>query len=309
MLSRNAQAQVSKIAIIGDIHDLWEPADEVALKHLGVDLVLFVGDFGNEAVEVVRAIACLDLPLAAVFGNHDAWFTATPWGVKQCPYDRTQEDRVQQQIDLLGPAHVGYRHRNFPALNLAVVGSRPFTWGGTDWKNAKFYRERFQVNSFAESTARIVAASRATAAETIILLGHNGPTGLGSRAEDPCGKDWAPIGGDYGDPDLEAAIAEIKRLGKQVPLVAFGHMHHSLRHTKTISRTPIQVDPDGTVYVNAACVPRIVPTPTGCRRNFTLVTLQAGKVTAIALTWMDQNLQVVAETLLYRQPDPLAQIV
>ncbi|NEP43066.1 MAG: TIGR04168 family protein, partial [Okeania sp. SIO2H7] len=46
------QEKPIKIAIVGDVHDRWEPEDELALKHLGVDLVLFVGDFGNEAVEL-----------------------------------------------------------------------------------------------------------------------------------------------------------------------------------------------------------------------------------------------------------------
>ena len=40
-----------KIAVIGDIHDQWEEEDGLALKSLGVDLVLFVGDFGDESVE------------------------------------------------------------------------------------------------------------------------------------------------------------------------------------------------------------------------------------------------------------------
>ncbi len=124
---------VIKIAVIGDIHDRWDDHDEAALQALGVDLVLLVGDFGNEAVGVVRSIASLSLPKAAIFGNHDAWYSATEWGIKKCPYDRTQEDRVQQQLDLLGVAHVGYSKLDFPTLNLTVVGSRPFSWGGSDW--------------------------------------------------------------------------------------------------------------------------------------------------------------------------------
>ena len=79
------QKKAIKIAVVGDVHDRWEPEDERALKYLGVDLVLFVGDFGNEAVELVRAIAALDLPKAAILGNHDAWYTATNWGRKQRP--------------------------------------------------------------------------------------------------------------------------------------------------------------------------------------------------------------------------------
>ena len=74
-----------KIAVVGDVHDQWEPEDAQALKELKVDLVLFVGDFGNEAVDIVRAIAALDLPKAVILGNHDAWYTATPWGAKEMP--------------------------------------------------------------------------------------------------------------------------------------------------------------------------------------------------------------------------------
>ena len=182
MTSQKNYNQTITIAVVGDIHDLWEADDSDALKELGVDLVLFVGDFGNESVEVVRAIASVDIPKAAVFGNHDAWYTATEWGRKKCPYDRKKEDWVQQQIDLLDSAHVGYGKLDFPKLNLTVVGSRPFSWGGSVWKNEKFYQERFGVKSFEESTARMVAAAKSAAYETVIFLGHNGPLGLGDRA-------------------------------------------------------------------------------------------------------------------------------
>ena len=38
-----------KIAIVGDVHDQWDENDRDALHALNVDLVLFVGDFGNES--------------------------------------------------------------------------------------------------------------------------------------------------------------------------------------------------------------------------------------------------------------------
>ena len=130
MTSQKTQSKTSlKIAVVGDVHDQWEQEDGIALKHLGVDLVLFVGDFGNESVEVVREVASLDMPKAVVLGNHDAWYTATEWGRKKCPYDRSQENRVQAQLDILGVSHVGYSKLDFPAFNLTVVGGRPFTWG------------------------------------------------------------------------------------------------------------------------------------------------------------------------------------
>jgi uncharacterized protein (TIGR04168 family) len=125
------------------------------------------------------------------------------------------------------------------------------------WKNAGFYQERFGVTSFEESTARIMAAVDSAAYNTVIFLGHNGPLGLGDRAEDPCGKDWQPLGGDFGDPDLVEAIAQTRANGKTIPLVTFGHMHHNLRHTKQQLRTAVSAT-EGTVYLNAASVPRIV---------------------------------------------------
>lgn len=293
-------SQEIKIAVVGDVHDLWDHEDEAALKALGVDLVLLVGDFGNESVEVVRSIAQMDLPKAAIMGNHDAWYNATDWGIKQCPYDRTQEDRVQQQIDLLGEVNVGYGKLDFPELRLSVVGSRPFSWGGSIWKNNKFYRSRCGVKNFSESVDRIISAVNTAAYETVIFVGHNGPTGLGDMPEDPCGKDWQPIGGDHGDPDFEQAIAKARLLGKTIPLVTFGHMHHTLRHTRQQLRRPIHTTSDGTVYLNAARVPRIVQNEGDRLRNFSLVTLQFGKVSAASLVWVNQTFRIVSETVLYR---------
>ena len=281
-------AQTLKIAVVGDVHDHWDGDDDVALKLLGVDLVLFVGDFGNESVEVVRQIAQLDLPKAVVFGNHDAWYTATSWGREKCPYDRTQEDRVQQQIDVLGDAAVGFGKKDFPQFGLSVVGGRPFSWGGPEWQTKRFYRDRFGIRNFAESADRLLQAVQETTFETVIFISHNGPTGLGAEPEDPCGKDWQPLGGDFGDRDLEDVIAKAHRLNKRIPLVGFGHMHHTLRHTQARQRRRTHFSAEGTLYLNAACVPRIVQTEQGHWRNFSIVTLQAGRVCRASLVWVSE---------------------
>ena len=49
MSSQERQTQPIKIAVIGDVHDQWEAADAEALQRLGVDLALFVGDFGKQS--------------------------------------------------------------------------------------------------------------------------------------------------------------------------------------------------------------------------------------------------------------------
>lgn len=299
MTRQKTQSKPVKIAVVGDIHDQWDVEDGMALKHLGVDLVLFVGDFGNESVEVVKTIASLDIPKAAVMGNHDAWYSATEWGRKKCPYDRTKEDWVQKQLDLLGAVQVGYSKLDFPQWNLTVVGGRPFTWGGPEWRFAEICQERYGVSSLDDSADKIVNAVKNATCDNIIFLGHNGPSGLGDRAEDPCGKDWHPIGGDFGDPDLAAAISQTLNMNKTVSLVAFGHMHRTLRHTKKLERKAVFKSPEGTIYLNAANVPRIVQENGVKLRNFSLVFLDGGMVTKVALVWVGKDYQVAAEEIFY----------
>jgi len=291
--------QQLKIAVIGDVHDQWESEDEIALERLEVDLVLFVGDFGNESVQLVKQIANLKLPKAAILGNHDAWYTASDWGRKKSPYDHQKEDRVQQQLDLLGEAHVGYGKIDFPQFNLSVVGSRPFSWGGPNWTNSEFYGDRYGINNFQESTQRIVRAAEETICDYLIILGHNGPVGLGDQPEDSCGRDWHPLGGDYGDPDLTEAIAQIKSMGKQILLVTFGHMHHRLRHTQSLLRKIINKDIDGVIYFNAASVPRIKSTLDGKFRNFSLVYVENYQIKKINLVWLAKNHHLISEKMFY----------
>ena len=285
------------IAVVGDVHDLWEDRDRIALQHLDVDLVLFVGDFGNESVEVVRSISAVETPKAMIMGNHDAWYSASSWGQQKAPYDRTLEDRVQQQLDLLGEAHVGFSKLDFAQFDLSVVGSRPFSWGGSTWRNSQFYRDRYGINNFAESTRQIVQSARDAAHETIITIAHNGPYGLGDKTESICGRDWKIEGGDYGDPDLTEAIARISDLGKSIPLVTFGHMHHELKNPRGKRRNIVEVR-EQTVYFNAACVPRIVNG--GEKRNFSLVKLRQKTVREISLVWLDRDFNIYSEEILYQ---------
>ncbi|MEM9092880.1 MAG: TIGR04168 family protein [Cyanobacteria bacterium P01_F01_bin.53] len=296
------QQSIVKIAVIGDVHDLWELTDNAALEHLNIDLALFVGDYGNEAVDVVRRIAAVDIPKAAVMGNHDAYYSASNKGIKKCPYDRTKEDWVQLQMDLLGDAHIGFGKREFPQFGLTVVGGRPFSWGGSKWRYQKFYRDRFDVHNFDDSTDRILDAADEAEHNAIIFLSHVGPYGLGAQPTDICGKDWGKNGGggDYGDPDLARAIALTRSAGKHVPLVTFGHMHHTLKnHTRQL-RTRV-TETNNTVYFNAANVPRIKETPMGCKRSFSVVTLNTVTVESIKLIWLNASFEQISEELLYKR--------
>jgi uncharacterized protein (TIGR04168 family) len=179
-----------------------------------------------------------------------------------------------------------------------VVGARPFSWGGSNWKNEAFYATRYGVESFEESTDRIVESVKNAAHETVIFMGHCGPFGLGAEPEDLCGRDWKPIGGDHGDPDFAAAIERTRAIGKAVPLVTFGHMHHNLRHTKTQIRKR-WAEREGTVYLNAASVPRVVETEAGWQRNFSVVTLEQGRVMDARLVWVDQDWAIASQDVLF----------
>ncbi|MGB5769466.1 MAG: TIGR04168 family protein [Crocosphaera sp.] len=296
------QKRAITIAVVGDVHDQWEETDNYVLEKLNIDLVLFVGDFGNESVPVVRSLTELSIPKAVIMGNHDAWYTASAWGRKKCPYDRKKEDWLQAQLDLLGDIHVGYSKLDFPEFNLSVVGSRPYSWGGPDWKNKEFLRDRYNITNFTESTEKIVAAMEQSSEKNVIFLGHNGPAGLGKNPEDICGKDWQPLGGDNGDPDLTKAIEKTYVFGKNIPLVTFGHMHHRLRHTRSQLRNRIIKNAQGTVYLNAASVPRIIDKDGEKLRNFSLVSLEDNQVTKISLLWVNNEAAIASQECLYYQP-------
>ncbi|MCS7291843.1 MAG: TIGR04168 family protein [Gloeomargarita sp. SKYBB_i_bin120] len=288
-----------RLAVVGDVHQQWQAADALALRHLQVDLVLFVGDFGNEAVEVVQQVAALPWPKAVVLGNHDAWYTATDWGRRKCPYDHSREDWFQQQLDLLGDCHVGYRHQEFPALDLTVVGGRPCSWGGSEWQWGPFYQQYFGVDGWESSQARILQAIRQAASSRVILLNHNGPAGLGGQPCDPCGRDWAPVGGDFGDPDLAAALHTARGEGIPIPLVVFGHMHRQLRGNLG-QRRMVHQDAQGTVYFNAAVVPRI----RDGLHHFGLVTLSATAVQRVSYVWVHPQVGVVETEDLWVNDSP-----
>lgn len=297
-------APPATIAIVGDIHDQWSSADEQALLSLGVDLVLFVGDFGNESLPTVRQVAQLPLPKAIAFGNHDAWYTATPWGQKRCPYDRQTDSWFQAQWDLLEEFHVGYRSLDFSELQLSVVGGRPFSWGGPNWFLSEFYDTHFGVRSMEESRDRIGAALESATYDHIIVLSHNGPAGLGDQPEDICGKDWRPIGGDYGDRDLTEAIAATPH--RRPSLVAFGHMHHHLRHRRDRLRQRLVRDDHNCLYLNAAAVPREKSTIDGSQHQFSLARVMDNAVQDISSVWVTPNGEIVSQEVLFmnqRQPE------
>ncbi|KAL7600571.1 hypothetical protein Lser_V15G23844 [Lactuca serriola] len=285
---RLSMASSVRIVIVGDVHDDWNlEEDSKALELLRPDLVLFTGDFGNENVKLVRSIAALKMPKAAILGNHDAWNTQS--------FSEKGKDAVQLQLESFGEEHVGYQRLDFHSLKLSVVGGRPFSCGGERLFRKQLLNKRYGVHNMNESAKKICEAAVGTPKDhSIILLAHNGPTGLGSNMNDICGRDWVRGGGDHGDPDLAVAISQLKSSSStkySIPVVVFGHMHKELAFGNG-QRKMIVVGggDDNTIYLNGAIVPRVKRFSHNTLRAFTLIDSKQGQLEKITQTWVSVSL-------------------
>ncbi|SBO42127.1 TIGR04168 family protein [Cyanobium sp. NIES-981] len=230
-----------RLAVVGDPHGAWDGSDHRLLELIRPDAVLVVGDLSDGTPQVPALLRQLPLPVACILGNHDAGRDAS---------GRT----LQRQLATLGPLHCGWALRQLRPPGLAVVGARPGTAGG-GFHLSKAVLAAFGPLTLQESADRITAAALAADPELpLVLLAHSGPAGLGSSAADPCGRDWKSPACDWGDQDLALAIRQIRQR-RPVPLVVFGHMHHALRRGQG-DRRSVAVDRRGTLYLNAAFVPR-----------------------------------------------------
>eukprot|EP00250_Pteridium_aquilinum_P019640 c24509_g3_i2 orf=162-1208(+) len=310
-----------RIAVVGDVHDQWDAVqDRRALEELKPDLVLFTGDFGNENVDLVDSVSKLDFLKAAILGNHDCWYTAelvVREGDGGVALPKREDDAVDLQLQSLGDSHVGYKRMDISELKLSVIGGRPFSTGGKTFGPAYYIvSQRFGIQGMNQSAGKIAnLALRAPTEHVLVFLGHNGPTGLGSKPADICGKDWSlKSAGDHGDPDLEAALKTVKEQAQHnVQLVIFGHMHKTLAHNRG-NRTMLVRGQDNIIYVNAAIVPRVLDV-NACEsntnnggletlRNFTVIDLAYGQVEKVAETWVrvGESVSVEEDTILYSSP-------
>lgn len=256
-----------KFAVIGDVHGLLDDADVEYLNRSDYAGVLFVGDLGNYRdggdLTVARQIARLTKPTWVIPGNHDAVHLAQLLAeVVRRPraaglWARRQGRRAAALESALGPARlVGYNCITLgdgdDALDM-IVG-RPHAMDGGKLSFASYLGERFGITTLEESAVRLKSLVDASKQQRVLFLAHNGPAGLGALRDDIWGCDFRPAAGDWGDPDLRAAIDHAHAIGKTVLAVVAGHMHHRLRGGGTRTWT---VQRDGTLYVNAARVPRI----------------------------------------------------
>ncbi len=251
------------IAIVGDIHLHFDKVDVTYFNQSDYDLILFVGDLSNyrprTGLPIARLIAKITKPVVFIPGNHD---TTTIWQLAAEIWQKAwlarlsglgQSRRVKRLEKALDTAvSVGYSSHHFPQFDL--VAARPFSMGGPTLSFQPYLQQRYGIANLDQSAERLRQCVNQTQSDRLIFLAHNGPTGLGQAPIDIWGRDFKPAGGDFGDPDLEQAIAYAKSQGKAVLAVIAGHLH---QRTKSGRQRKWLVEKDGTIYINAARVPRI----------------------------------------------------
>ncbi len=268
-----------ELAIVGDVHLAFGREDVRTLDAGGYDAVLFVGDLSGygEAggLEVAGVIATLETPAFVIPGNHDAVHVSqlaaevlesdrAVDALERVPSLRSQEQRVAALASALrgeraGSAILGgySRHRIAPdgVAPVDLVIARPHSFGGPRLAFRPYLTRAFGVSDLAASAERIDALLAACTAERVIVLAHNGPLGLGARRDDMFGCDFRASEGDFGDLDLRHAIDRATARGQRIAAVVAGHMHHRVRGG---GKRPMSRELDGTLYVNAARVPRVI---------------------------------------------------
>ena len=273
----------ASLTVVGDIHRFWRPEDGAYLENGNQDLTMFVGDLGDEDLDMVRAVATLDIPKVVILGNHDAFKSFI---------DKRPTRALRESMELIGDDHMGYGVREFPEAGVSIVGARPFSWGGQSLRSPEVYSEFYGVRTAEDSARKIVEGARRAQHRDLLILAHNGPKGLGRAPSDIYGKDFGKPGGDWGDRDLEIALQRIRELKLRVRCVIAGHMHNRLAFPKGKQRTRFLKKGD-TLYVNPAIVPRVRKVDGVEVGHFMRMEWAGGELLEMDEVWVDGDGRVV----------------
>jgi len=258
--------------IVGDIHGHFDDEDVRFLEERDATLTLFVGDLGDEDPEMAQRVADIEVPKVVILGNHDAWES----------FRKKEPTRaLLRSLEILGDLHLAYTKLEIDELGITLIGARPFSWGGPSLRSPEIYEQLYGIKTMEDSAERIIALAESAEHDSIVILAHNGPTGLGTRPYSIYGKDFGKPGGDWGDQDLGWALEALKKRNFYIPLVIGGHMHHRLVGNRTAMRQRY-VNDNGTFYLNPARVPRIFQSRDGRRlRHFATSTFADGDLVAV----------------------------
>ena len=265
-----------RLALLGDLHEHWTAEDVATIDAAGYDLALFVGDLADplhrRTLEVAQRVGALRTPALLLPGNHDG---TTPGGVLgealkvgvQRPGAAARAvARIEALERALDPVRLaGFSVHPFADHGITIVAARPHAMDGARLCFAPLLRARHGVATLEESVARLRALVDQAEGD-LVFLAHNGPFGFGADAAAP----WSVFGRDLGDPDLAEAIRYAKERGRRVLAVLAGHIHH-----RGGRRWLLEVD--GTVYVNAARVPRVFVADGRAIRQHVEVVIESGR--------------------------------
>lgn len=274
-----------QFGVIGDIHGFWDAHDTAFFNRAGYDMLLFVGDFARitDSLPVARQLAGLTTPAWAIPGNHDGvTLTQLLAEIKHRPLLRHiaglgMTRRVRALARAMAPVRLGGYTLDTLSDTLGLIVARPHSMGPDYFYYRPYLQRRFNVRSFTDSAHRLTTLID-DAPPDLIFLAHNGPAGLGDTPDAPFGCDFAPEHGDFGEPDLRAAIEHARATGHRVRAVLAGHMHHRSKHGGQWRKT--WAGDKETLYLNAARVPRIEAQ--GARRHHVRLRIDADSVTAEA---------------------------
>jgi uncharacterized protein (TIGR04168 family) len=256
-----------RIGLIGDLHGSWDDWDTRYFSASDYQLLLFTGDLGSSAgdngVRIARSIGRIDKTALVMPGNNDVregpriaaefGHQRGLWALRKvgAALGAWPTSASSGQVRLCGYSLHAF---DFDGHGISVLAARPYAMGGGELSFPERLQANYGIASMEASRRKLRELVDLCTSEELVILAHNGPTGLGTAPTDLWGCDFREEAGDWGDADLEDCIAYAATRGKRVLAVLAGHMHSPTR-----GRNPRawHTTREGTLYVNAARVPRI----------------------------------------------------
>lgn len=268
---------MTRIAVIGDVHSFWDDIDLLFFnaRHensaANTDMVVFVGDLPDrlhrKSHKIAKCMAQLSIPGYFFPGNHDGVtipqliaeiFQSQFWSQLFARRQKIRVSKLRKELHPLQFCQYNIIDLNLGGRPVSMVCGRPHSMGGDSISMRPYLSKNFQVATIQDSIGQFKRLLEQCGNDDLIFLSHNGPSGLGSESTDIWGNDFQKGAGDFGDPDLAAALAIAREMGKNPRAVIAGHMHHHVRKKSSVAgqRKKVVVN-QGCMYINAARVPRI----------------------------------------------------
>lgn len=257
-----------RIAVVGDIHGFWTWVDTEYFSNSDYDSVIFTGDLGNNRPgntnKIAQLISKVRKPKYIILGNHDT--TSIPQLLMEITNSSPNVGYLSHTFHLLrykkllkdlGDTQICQYNLSDAGPGISLLGARPLSMGAR-FNFLLFIKSVFGISSYEESEKKFheLIQDIDFQKQDLIILAHNGPSGLGNKAHDIWGCDFKKEEGDFGDKDLGNFIRTISGQGKKPKVVIAGHMHHSSRKLRVKTRIWKKKEQD-TLYLNPARVPRI----------------------------------------------------